>query len=107
MTICRVTQFKIPSEEGQKQLLEVYSGMQRKALKDGKPYILSVRAGSTVDDPRRQGYTVAVVTEFASMEDMEYYDTECVAHKNLKVVAGKVHEGVMTAFFEPIAMSNL
>lgn len=34
------------------------------------------------------------------MEDMQYYDTECEAHKALKAVAGPVKEDVLTTFYE-------
>lgn len=69
---------------------------------DGKPYILSIRAGHAFPDQRAQGYTVAIFSVFASKEDMEYYDNECEAHKALKVVAKEVHQGIMTIYFESI-----
>jgi len=37
-----------------------------------------------VDDPRSKGYTIVAHTEFANLEDMKYYDSECVAHLALK-----------------------
>ncbi|KAL1959758.1 hypothetical protein VTO42DRAFT_1344 [Malbranchea cinnamomea] len=101
MPITRVTLFKIPNPEHREQLLNVYKTMPQDALKDGKPYILSVRAGSTFEDQRRQGYTLAVISEFANEEDMKYYDTDCEAHAKLKSVAKDMHEGVMTVYFEP------
>ncbi len=69
---------------------------------DGKPYILSIRAGHAFPDQRAQGYTVAIVSVFASKEDMEYYDNECEAHKALKAVAKEVHQGIMTVYFESL-----
>jgi len=36
------------------------------------------------DDRRAQGYTVAAKTEFASLEDMRFYDEQCPAHAALK-----------------------
>ena len=72
-------------------------------MQDGKPYILSVRAGSTFDDQRRQGFTLAVVSEFASEDDMKYYDSECQAHAKLRSFARDVHQGMMMTYFEPIA----
>jgi hypothetical protein len=54
---------------------------------DGKPYILYLSAGATADDPRAQGYTVAAKTEFASLEDMRFYDEGCPAHSRLKAAA--------------------
>ncbi|EEP77583.1 conserved hypothetical protein [Uncinocarpus reesii 1704] len=102
MPITRVTLFKVPEEEHRQQLLAMYKTMAQDALKDGKPYIRSVRAGSTFDDQRRQGYTLAVVSEFDSVDDMNYYDNDCKAHANLKVVAKNVHQGVMMTFFESV-----
>jgi hypothetical protein len=64
-----------------------------------------VRAGSTLEDQRRQGYTLAAVTEFASLDDMKFYDDNCQTHAQLKAVAQSVHQGVMTVFFEPISLA--
>jgi len=69
-------------------------------LQDGKPYIVSVRAGKVFEDQRAQGYTVAVVSEFASLDDFMYYDTKCAAHSNLKAVAKTLHNGNMMFYFE-------
>ncbi len=38
-------------------------------------------------DARSQGFTVVSKTEFASLDDMKFYDDECVAHKALKKTA--------------------
>lgn len=53
-------------------------------------------------DPRNKGYTISVKTTFASMEDMQYYDNECEAHKALKAVAGPLKEDVLTTFYESV-----
>ncbi|EEQ29430.1 hypothetical protein McanMca71_004320 [Microsporum canis] len=106
MTICRVTLFKIPKEEDRKSVLALYRTMQKDALKDGAPYILSVKAGSTFEDQRRQGYNLAVVSEFASEDDMKYYDNDCKAHAALKTVAKPLLEGIMMTYFEPIETSS-
>ncbi|OPB40750.1 hypothetical protein A0O28_0008310 [Trichoderma guizhouense] len=74
--------------------------MPTKALKDNKPYILSVTAGSTKPDQRAQGFTVAAHSEFNSLDDMVYYDNECVAHAELKAFAKTVHQGVMMVYYE-------
>ncbi|EAS29429.3 stress responsive A/B barrel domain-containing protein [Coccidioides immitis RS] len=102
MPITRVTLFKIPEEEHRQQVLAKYKTMARDALKDGKPYIRSVRAGSTFEDQRRQGYTLAVISEFDSVDDMKYYDNDCQAHASLKAVAKDVHQGVMMVYFESV-----
>lgn len=53
-------------------------------------------------DPRSKGFTISVKTTFASMEDMQYYDHECAAHKALKAVAGPLKEDVLTTFYESV-----
>ena len=71
-------------------------------MSSGKPYILSVSAGEAFPDQRAQGFTVAVVSVFSSVEDMVYYDNECQAHAALKAFAKTVHQGVMMVYFESI-----
>lgn len=120
----RMTLFKIPRIEDQDKLLEMYRAMPQKALKvrsqmadplpsfipltdstllfskqDGSPYIVSVKAGKTFADQRAQGYTIAVMTTFASKEAFEYYDTDCEAHKELKAFAASVHQGNLMVYF--------
>lgn len=69
---------------------------------DGKPYILSVAAGAAEPDQRSQGYTFVAKSEFASLEDLKYYDDECTAHQALKKVAMTLGvEGIMTVYFKP------
>lgn len=71
-----------------------------KPFQDGKPYILSVTAGTAKPDQRAQGFTVAVISVFGSAQDMVYYDNECAAHAELKAFAKTVHQGAMMVFFE-------
>jgi hypothetical protein len=59
----RVVLFKIASPSDQEKLFAYYRPLAATATKDGKPYILSARAGPTFEDQRRQGFTVAAVTE--------------------------------------------
>lgn len=101
-TISRVTLFKIPSKDDQARLIDIYRTMKTRALKDGKPYILSATVGPTYDDARNQGYTLAAISVFASVEDMKYYDDECTAHAELKKVAKTVHQGAMMAYFHNV-----
>ncbi|KAH7000338.1 hypothetical protein EDB80DRAFT_723739 [Ilyonectria destructans] len=98
--INRVTLFKIPGVEDQQKLLDIYKGMPSKAVKDGKPYIVSVTAGVAKPDQRAQGFTIAVISVFKSADDMAYYDNECAAHGELKAFAKSVHQGAMMVFFE-------
>ncbi|KAB8072893.1 hypothetical protein BDV29DRAFT_158108 [Aspergillus leporis] len=98
----RITLFKIANEEDRNRVLEQYKVLVKTALKDGKPYILGAAAGHSFPDPRNKGYTLSVKTRFASMEDMQYYDTECEAHKALKAVVGSVKEDILTTFFESV-----
>ena len=64
------------------------------------PYIRAVHAGLTYDDQRAPGYTVAVLSEFASLADFQYYDTKCEAHSRLKELAKTLHKGTMMAYYE-------
>ncbi|KAL0930526.1 stress responsive a b barrel domain-containing protein [Colletotrichum truncatum] len=98
--ITRITLFKIPDEENQKKALSFYQQMPQKAVKNGKPYILSVKAGLAVADQRAQGFTVAAVSTFASAEDMAFYDNECAAHAELKAFAKGAHEGFAMVYFK-------
>lgn len=117
--ITRITLFKIPNVEDQNKLLDIYKQMPNKAVKvrtnstsnydrptykkqDGKPYILNVKAGSAKPDQRAQGFTIGVVSTFASQDDMVYYDEQCAAHAELKAFAKTVHQGVMMMFFEDV-----
>ncbi|TQS32614.1 hypothetical protein Golomagni_07066 [Golovinomyces magnicellulatus] len=100
--ITRITLFKIPNAEDQNKLLDIYKQMPQKAVKDGKPYILNVKAGSAKPDQRAQGFTIGVVSTFASQDDMVYYDEQCAAHAELKAFAKSVHQGVMMMFFEDV-----
>ena len=98
--INRVTLFKIPSKEDRERLIDIYRTMPTRALKNGKPYILSATVGPTYDDARNQGYTLAAHSVFATVEDMKYYDDECTAHAELKQVAKSMHHGVMMVYFQ-------
>ena len=55
-------------------------------VQDGKPYIQKVAPHKTIatDSPMSQGYNFVVTTQFASLDDLRYYDTDCGAHKKLK-----------------------
>ncbi|KAF3072903.1 hypothetical protein CFAM422_004578 [Trichoderma lentiforme] len=98
----RITMFKLPSEESQKKLIEEYKTLKENNRKDGHPYILSIAAGPAEPDQRSQGFTFVSKSEFASLEDMKYYDEECVAHQALKKVAMTLGvEGIMTVYFKP------
>ncbi len=125
--IVRITLFKIPAKENQAKLLDLYRTLAASAKKvipyffpdrseeelthsvqDGKPYILSLVAGQTHEDQRSQGYTVAAKSEFSTLEDMKYYDTDCEAHQTLKAGAKSLGvEGVMTVYFPPAVVSAI
>ncbi|KZL67169.1 stress responsive A/B barrel domain-containing protein [Colletotrichum tofieldiae] len=98
--VTRITLFKIPDEENQKRILSLYQQMPQKALKGGKPYIVSVKAGLAVADQRAQGFTIAAVSTFASKEDMDYYDNGCATHQELKSIAKGSHQGFAMVFFQ-------
>ncbi|CAF3447400.1 unnamed protein product [Fusarium graminearum] len=100
----RVTMFKMPKAEDQQRFLEQCRKMAADNQRNGSPYILSMVAGPAEDGPRTEGYTFVNKTEFASMEDMKYYETECPAHGEVKKVLGEITiDGMMTVFFKPQA----
>ncbi|KAK1623022.1 stress responsive A/B barrel domain-containing protein [Colletotrichum phormii] len=98
--ITRITLFKIPDEENQNKVLALYQQMPQKALKDGKPYIISVKVGLAVADQRAQGFTIAAVSTFSSKEDMDYYDNGCAAHQELRGITKGAHQGFAMVFFK-------
>ena len=61
-------------------------------------------AGPAEEGPRTNGYTFVNKTEFASMDDMRYYESECPAHGEVKKVLGEITiDDMMTVFFKPHA----
>lgn len=68
---------------------------------DGTPYIQSLEVALVMKYRQTQGFTVMSKGEFASLEDMKYYDTKCKAHMALKETVkmlelqGGLAEGVM------------
>ena len=71
-------------------------------FQDGKPYIISNEANRVINtsEERAHGYTIAVQTTFASLEDVKYYDEQCEAHQTLKAVTAPRRTGVATFIFE-------
>ena len=119
--ILRVTMFKIPEKENQLKLAENYKRLSTEALKvrfqymmirsfrrlnrnkDGKPYILSLQAGPTIEDSRSNGFTFVAKTEFASLEDMKYYDEEDQVHLSLKKTAMKLNiQEIVILYAQPL-----
>lgn len=63
-------------------------------LQDGEQYIQTSAGHVTHEDPRSRGYTFVARTVFLTKEDMDYYDTECAAHGNIKaMLKGKIEDG--------------
>jgi len=50
------------------------------------------------DEPRAQGWTVVSKSTFSSKADMDYYDKDCEAHKQLKQVVGPVRTDLLTVW---------
>ncbi|KAF2844939.1 hypothetical protein T440DRAFT_473002 [Plenodomus tracheiphilus IPT5] len=99
MPVRRVTMFKISKESDRTKLLDLYKDMPSKAVKNGRPYILSVEAGTTQQDARAQGYTIAATSVFESEEDLKYYDEGCEAHAELRGFVRSVSEGFLMVYF--------
>jgi hypothetical protein len=103
----RVTMFKIPKQEDRDKILEQYKVLAKTHERNGKPYIVSVLAGPAEEDQRSQGYTFVCKTEFATMDDMKFYDDECPAHVGVKNVFKTLTvEGVLTVYFTPQAVGG-
>ncbi|KAH8811632.1 hypothetical protein F5884DRAFT_749999 [Xylogone sp. PMI_703] len=102
MSLVRVTMFKIAKKEDREKLASAYEVLKATQKKEGKPYIVNLQAGEAYDDTRSQGYTFIAKSEFKTKEDMDYYDTECEAHKVLKTKAKDLNvEGILTVYYHP------
>ena len=63
--------------------------------------------GPAEEDARSQGYTLVSKTEFASLDDMKYYDEDCKAHSDLKSYIKQVTcEGILTVHFKPTILGG-
>ncbi|KAI1339358.1 stress responsive A/B barrel domain-containing protein [Xylariaceae sp. FL0016] len=103
--IRRVTMFKVPDAENQNKVLDAYKSLEQNQKKDGKPYILSMSTGRAMEDQRSHGWTVVNESDFATLDDMRYYDNQCEAHAALKARARSFGieggpQGIMTVYFE-------
>ncbi|KAE9981633.1 hypothetical protein EG328_011467 [Venturia inaequalis] len=101
--IVRVTMIKIPFAEHQAIALQGFSTFTKTQEKNGHPYILSLSAGYAKGHVLDQGYTIVTKSVFANAQDMDYYMTECPAHKAYKEFLAKNApvEGLMSVFFTP------
>jgi len=75
--IQRLLLLKFPSQLDRDTVLSIFGAVQNKATRDGHPYILSLKGGSTkctmfASEARSQGCTFAVHSEFASEDDVRY-----------------------------------
>lgn len=59
-----------------------FTALKEKCLKNGQPYMLSLRMGKNRSwEPHSKGMTHAFVLEFACQEDLDYYLTEDLVHR--------------------------
>ncbi|KAF5872982.1 putative stress responsive a b barrel domain-containing protein [Botrytis fragariae] len=94
--IIRITMFKVPSQASRDTMLKNYETLSKKAVKDSAP------GESQANDPRTQGFSVVAKTEFKNLEDMEYYEDSCEAHKWFKGEAKTLGvEGMCCVYYEP------
>ncbi|KAK4227530.1 hypothetical protein QBC38DRAFT_477676 [Podospora fimiseda] len=100
--IHRTTMFKIPDEQNQEKLVDLYRKLAKDQKRNGKPYILYSTAGKSNPDQRSKGYTVISHMRFSNLDDMNYYDNECEAHAVLKKEGGNlgVAEPPLVVYFE-------
>ncbi|KIM92598.1 hypothetical protein OIDMADRAFT_62404 [Oidiodendron maius Zn] len=105
--ISRVSIFRIPRVEDQEVVLEEFKKLKQCALKDGKPYILSVKAGRSLEDARNQDYSVVLQTTFDSLEDMQFFDNECQFHVRVKkLVAPRISPPPVVVFFKDVVSDS-
>ncbi|KAJ5461911.1 stress responsive A/B barrel domain protein [Penicillium daleae] len=105
--ISRVTVFKIPKLEDQEVVLREFTNLQHGALKDGVPYILSVKAGHCFEDTRSQGCSIALQTTFSGLEDMQFFDHECRYHEEMKKIVGpRITSPPLVVYFKDIVAST-
>ena len=132
MPIQRVTLFRVSDEKNVQPIIDAYKRLEKEnervtlsapitdrtpfskprqaassltPLQDGKPYIRQIKCGPSLSGPERgKSYTFVAMTRFDNMDDVNYYDEECEAHKRLKEFAhDKVQqpwEPPLTVFFE-------
>lgn len=106
--LIRITLFKISEAANREKLLEEYKKLLAANSKDGKPYLLSLQAGPVYEDPRSKGYTFVSRFEFASKEDMDYYDSGCPAHQALKDnIKHFMTEPPLNVYYEPTLLFSL
>ncbi|KAF2724778.1 hypothetical protein K431DRAFT_281729 [Polychaeton citri CBS 116435] len=99
--IQRITMFKVLDDAHVPEILDQYKTLETAAQKDGKPYIRECVARETIDDPRRQGYNIAAITTFDSLDDMKFYDENCEAHRKLKqFTLGKIEMPPTTIYMK-------
>lgn len=64
--------------------------------------------GPAEDDPRSQGYTLVSKSEFASMEDMRYFENECPAHGEVRsLIKALTVDGILTVYFKAQATGGI
>ncbi|MCJ1297445.1 hypothetical protein MMC08_000231 [Hypocenomyce scalaris] len=93
--ILRVTLLKISNPEDQTAAVQGFNELAKTAVKDNAPYMLSPSISPILPDTleRSHGFTIVAKNAFKSKEDMDYYDSECEAHKKFKEMVGGKLEG--------------
>jgi len=101
--ITRVTMLEIPGEAHQAIALQGFEVFTKTQQKDGVPYILSMQAGRVSGSVLEQGFTIVAKSIFATEEDMEFYETQCLGHLEYKkfLKANAPVEGLMSVIFTP------
>jgi hypothetical protein len=90
-SMLQMCDFPFPNQLSHLTHLHCHSRSQ--AAKQSHTYLASF-------DNRTQGWNLAVKSTFASKADMDYYDTECEAHKELKKITGAIRTDIVTVWFE-------
>ena len=73
---------------------------------DGKPYIKLVDAGTAQEDQRAQGFTIAAISTFSSLRDINFYDSRCITQQRLRNLAKTVNQELSMVYFNSILQSS-
>ncbi|KAG4425872.1 hypothetical protein IFR04_001079 [Cadophora malorum] len=76
--------------------------INRAACPDGKPYIKLVDAGTAQEDQRAQGFTIAAISTFSSLRDINFYDSRCITQQRLRNLAKTVNQELSMVYFNSI-----
>jgi len=102
MTVYHIVGFKAADAASLAGLTKDMLALKDNCVRDGKPYILSVKGGKqTSPEAIAAEIDVVFVMEMGSQEDLNFYLDECPAHADFKKTVRAVHKskGAITIDF--------